>query len=180
MFNGEAFLLQAQYNQRMNQSLYRTCSRLTPEELNRDQGAFFGSINRTLNHILLVDTYWLHRLSKDKQQAALLDQQGRRIKITGVDQIVYAQFDELHAWRQRIDQHIVDYSEQLLHSDSDDQFLQPITHELQDGSKIRFPLVKALCHWFNHQTHHRGQITTLLSQQQVDYGVTDLLLMDLS
>ncbi|MCA9592923.1 MAG: hypothetical protein KC776_06415, partial [Myxococcales bacterium] len=30
---------------------------------------------------------------------------------------------------------------------------------------------------FNHQTHHRGQITTLLVQQGCDPGVTDLVAM---
>ncbi len=30
-------------------------------------------------------------------------------------------------------------------------------------------------HFFNHQAHHRGQVTTLLSQTGIDIGVTDLL-----
>jgi len=37
----------------------------------------------------------------------------------------------------------------------------------------RFGLL--LQHLFNHQTHHRGQTTTLLFQAGVDVGVTDLL-----
>ena len=32
-------------------------------------------------------------------------------------------------------------------------------------------------HFFNHQTHHRGQVTTLLSQLGRDYGATDLILL---
>ena len=34
-----------------------------------------------------------------------------------------------------------------------------------------------LMHVFNHQTHHRGQVTTLLSQAGQDVGVTDLVAM---
>lgn len=34
---------------------------------------------------------------------------------------------------------------------------------------------QALTHFFNHQTHHRGQVTTLLMQAGVDVGVTDLI-----
>ena len=36
-------------------------------------------------------------------------------------------------------------------------------------------LGKALLHFFNHQTHHRGQITTLLFQKGRDPGLTDLI-----
>ena len=39
------------------------------------------------------------------------------------------------------------------------------------------PLDQLLAHLFNHQTHHRGQLTTLLDQMGYDYGVTDLLAM---
>ncbi|MCB0406039.1 MAG: hypothetical protein KDD51_14750 [Bdellovibrionales bacterium] len=30
-----------------------------------------------------------------------------------------------------------------------------------------------VAHFFNHQTHHRGQTTTLLTQMGQDVGVTD-------
>ena len=39
----------------------------------------------------------------------------------------------------------------------------------------RVPMWIAVTHFFNHQTHHRGQITTLLSQLGRDAGVTDLM-----
>ena len=31
-----------------------------------------------------------------------------------------------------------------------------------------------MTHFFNHQTHHRGQITDLISRLGYDFGVTDL------
>jgi len=37
------------------------------------------------------------------------------------------------------------------------------------------PFFSLLVHFFNHQTHHRGQATTLLSQAGLDVGTTDLL-----
>src|SRR5690606_41600094 len=39
------------------------------------------------------------------------------------------------------------------------------------------PLWWSVIHLFNHQTHHRGQVTTLLMQQGIDPGVTDLIAM---
>jgi uncharacterized damage-inducible protein DinB len=39
------------------------------------------------------------------------------------------------------------------------------------------PLWFAMAHFFNHQTHHRSQATTMLQQLGRDYGVTDFLVM---
>jgi uncharacterized damage-inducible protein DinB len=44
-----------------------------------------------------------------------------------------------------------------------------------NGEQYAKPLFDVLLHFFNHQTHHRGQASTLLSQAGVDVGVTDLL-----
>jgi uncharacterized damage-inducible protein DinB len=41
--------------------------------------------------------------------------------------------------------------------------------------KRSYPMWVALAHFFNHQTHHRGQLTTLLSQSGIEPGVTDLV-----
>jgi uncharacterized damage-inducible protein DinB len=43
------------------------------------------------------------------------------------------------------------------------------------GDAREHEMWKALTHFFNHQTHHRGQVTTLLAQAGVDVGVTDLI-----
>jgi uncharacterized damage-inducible protein DinB len=43
------------------------------------------------------------------------------------------------------------------------------------GVQREHPMWQALTHFFNHQTHHRGQVTTLLMQAGVDVGVTDLI-----
>ena len=39
------------------------------------------------------------------------------------------------------------------------------------------PAWLAVTHFFNHQTHHRGQATTLLMQFGIDPGATDLVFM---
>jgi uncharacterized damage-inducible protein DinB len=43
------------------------------------------------------------------------------------------------------------------------------------GVRREHPAWIALTHFFNHQAHHRGQVTTLLMQAGVDPGVTDLI-----
>ena len=57
-----------------------------------------------------------------------------------------------------------------------DQLAAPLVY-VRHGQKIESPLWWSVAHLFNHQTHHRGQITTLLTQQGHDIGSTDLFAM---
>ena len=54
---------------------------------------------------------------------------------------------------------------------------RPVRYRTMDGSAYDHPLWWAVSHMFNHGTHHRGQITTLLKQLGRDPGVTDLMIM---
>lgn len=57
-------LLLAHYNRGMHQRLYGACEALTDEERKRERGAFFGSIHRTLNHLIVADEVWLRRFAE--------------------------------------------------------------------------------------------------------------------
>jgi uncharacterized damage-inducible protein DinB len=53
--------------------------------------------------------------------------------------------------------------------------LQTMRYANTKGVVREHPMWKALTHFFNHQAHHRGQVTTLLMQAGVDPGITDLI-----
>ena len=158
----------ARYNRWMNERLYAVAEGLGDEERKKDRGAFFGSIHRTLNHLLLADRVWLGRFTG----AALADGEIGPGGIRALDQELYADFDELRSERARTD-------------DALDAFVAPLTAEglaaplrfMRRGAEQSLPLWHALAHLFNHQTHHRGQVTTLLVQAGRDPGVTDLVAM---
>ena len=171
------FTLWARYNRQMNRRVYDTCAALTEAEWAEDRGAFFGSVQRTLNHILIADAYWLRRLDRRADRFVFQDEAGEPLPIEGADQVLYAALAVLSGWRDRLDEQIVQCVEHLQHDAVDLEWR--LTHRLPDGREVRFSLTQALCHWFNHQTHHRGQVTTLLTQMGHDVGVTDLLLFDL-
>lgn len=154
--------LQNRYNQWMNESLYERCQPLDPEMLSRDLGAFFKSIMGTLNHLLLADRLWLSRFA------------GQAYPITRLDTILYADFEMLRAERVVTDQSLTDYLVGLTEADLD----QPLHYTSVLSPEPRtLRLGDALLHLYHHQTHHRGQVTTLLSQLGVDFGETDLLFM---
>lgn len=150
----------ASYNRWMNGKLYDCCARLSDEERKRDAGAFFKSIHGTLNHLLLGDRVWLGRFT------------GKPFAVKALNQELYSDFEELRAERAKTD----DAIDAWLFSLTDADFAADLVYTSVVSPKPRrYPLWFAVTHFFNHQTHHRGQLTTLLMQRGIDPGVTDLI-----
>jgi uncharacterized damage-inducible protein DinB len=156
----DTFRTMAQYNRWMNERLYAVCAEIPDAERKRDRGAFFKSIHGTFNHLLLGDRLWLGRF---------LD---RPFPADSLDQDLYAEFNELRAERERTDEEILDFSESL---DEEGLARDFRFTTIVDPREHVFPFRHVLLHFFNHQTHHRGQVTTLIKQAGYEPGVTDLM-----
>ena len=158
----------ARYNRWMNDKLYAVASQLTDDERKRDQGAFFKSIHGTFNHLLLADRVWMGRFTGANPQGDWLGPGG----IRSLDQELYSDFDDL--WRERIktDGQIESWVATL----TAERLFSPLRFVRKEVVH-EHPLWWSLAHLFNHQTHHRGQVTTLLMQAGRDPGVTDLIAM---
>jgi len=132
---------------------------MSDDERKRDRGAFFGSIHRTLSHLVWADSIWLSRFT-GKTYAE---------RAWGAD--LFDDFATLCAARDSADTAILDWAGRL------DQAWLDSTLEYRassDARMRRMPAWIAATHLFNHATHHRGQLTTLLKQAGIDPGVTDL------
>lgn len=165
--------LMAHYNAWMNERLYAAASSLTDEALSAERNAFFGSILGTLNHLVVADRIWLGRYTfhpASYQALAALDTLNKPDRL---DQPMAADIRELRVLRQRLDACI----EALAQEIREEQLGQPLSYCNMKGVEARRNFFALLMHLFNHQTHHRGQVTTLLSQAGVDVGVTDLLML---
>ena len=162
--------IMAEYNQWMNAKLYAAAAALPSEELRRERGAFFGSLLGTLNHIMAGDTLWLQRFAKHPAGFPLLDPVRAITPPTSLTQSLFDDFTAMQAHRHRLDQVIVDWAASITEADLD--HLLDYRNSRGENRRQFFAL---LMHFFNHQTHHRGQATTLLSQAGVDIGDTDLL-----
>jgi len=158
----------ARYNRWMNDKVYAVANELTDAERKEDRGAFFGSIHRTLNHLLLADRVWLGRFAGTELQEGEMGPGG----IRSLDQELYADFDELRRERTKTDDDVDAFVATL----TDDKLRANLRYRRR-GAVNEFPLWHAVTHLFNHQTHHRGQVTTLLMQAGRDPGVTDLVAM---
>ncbi|MCR9278031.1 MAG: DinB family protein [Pseudomonadaceae bacterium] len=154
--------LMSQYSQWMNQKLYETCAQLDDSKRRENLGAFFGSIHLTLNHLLHGDRMFLSRFEGRDEQFAPL----------GSD--LFPDFNDLRSARKATDEHM-----QLWAQNVDEEWLgQTLTYTSMSDGKTR-----TVAHWilvthlFNHGIHHRGQVTTLLSQLGLDIGDTDIPFM---
>ncbi|NLG77232.1 MAG: damage-inducible protein DinB [Xanthomonadaceae bacterium] len=150
----------AAYNVWMNERLYAACSQVPDADRKRDLGAFFKSIHGTLNHILLADRIWMGRF------------EGIPYAFDTLRDELYADFEALKAARHSEDRRILAW----VSARSNEELAREVAYVSKVTPKPRrYPLWFALSHFFNHQTHHRGQVTTLLCQLGVDPGLTDLI-----
>lgn len=161
----------AKYNRDFNDRLYKLVAGLSDSERKKDLGAFFGSIHGTLNHILLADRIWLGRFAsafpamESLQQAQLVQQ------FSSLREELYADFTELSTQRQATDKVITQFADEL----TDTQLASTMKYHNSQGLQREHPTWVAVAHMFNHQTHHRGQLSTLLHQLGHDVGVTDFV-----
>ena len=163
--------LMAHYNQWMNQRMYAAASRLEANLLMKDQGACFGSVFGTLQHLAVGDTIWLLRFATHPSGFASLAPLQHGPKPTALNQPLFAHWADLQAYRQKLDATLVAWSQEIQPA----HLAQPLHYTNMAGVKQCKAFAPLVTHIFNHQTHHRGQASTLLHQMGVDVGVTDLL-----
>ena len=167
----EHIALMANYNQWMNRKVYEAAGTLTDGALAADRQAFFSSILGTLNHLVLGDTVWLKRFAEHPTAFSALLPLSAIATPTDLRQLAFADIRELSVHRAWLDQLILNWAGNLQETDLD----QPLRYNNMRGAAQEKPFFALLLHFFNHQTHHRGQVTTLLSQTGMDVGDTDLL-----
>jgi len=163
----------ARYNQWVNRRLLDKVQLLPAADIAKDRGAFFGSILGTLNHILVADMFWLRRFASSNACKDALAPMREMVMPTGLRDVLFNDIQTLRTKREEMDGLILDFSE----SWDDEMLVSPIRYRNMAGEKHEQPLGALLQHLFNHQTHHRGQVTTLLFQAGVDPEATDLLVM---
>jgi hypothetical protein len=148
---------------------------LSEDEGCRNRGALFGSIHHTLNHLVVGDLIWLARLrlsawpGVESLAVSLLEMPfgvslGRLLfedaaRLVGASPSPGAR---LGASLVQLHEHFAGLSVRCSNT--------------KDVLRAH-PVALGLAHLFNHQTHHRGQATTLLIQVGVDVGVADLVAM---
>jgi len=162
----------ARYNQWANRRLFEKVAQLPAEAIQDDRGAFFGSILGTLNHIFVADILWLSRFGTCEACLPL-----QPISILPppktLRDILFPEINDFIAGRERLDELIVDFGNML----TPELLHETIRYRNMAGEEHEGLLGSLVQHLFNHQTHHRGQVTNMLFQAGIDPGALDLLVM---
>ncbi|WP_343698962.1 DinB family protein [Caulobacter sp.] len=166
----------ARYNSWMNRKVYDAAKSLAPAELAADRGAFFGSVLGTLNHLIVGDTFWMRALSGHSKGEGLARTADRMPLARSLNHILFRDMAELEAHRHILDAGWQDFVDQLTEADMNEMVAYPSGRY----GALDCDAFALLCHVFNHQTHHRGQVSTLLTQAGLDIGSTDLLVQILN
>jgi uncharacterized damage-inducible protein DinB len=156
--------LMANYNAEMNRRLYGAADRLPDEERKADRGAFWRSLHGTLSHLLWADTQWMSRFDDWTKPEVGIKQSADMVQ----------DFATLQARREKADAAIVEWSEGV-----DEAWLAQdlVWFSGAANREMRKQRCKLVVHFFNHQTHHRGQAHALLTACGEDTGDTDLFLV---
>ena len=170
MSEKEQLSLMADYNQLMNQRIIKASSQLSEKDLLEDKGAFFKSVFHTLNHIMIGDILWLKRFTLHPAKFECLLPLNDMDKPEALDELLFDNLADFQKQRSDLDQLIIEWCEELMPEDLD----SVLHYKNFKGETHNKRLGGLILHVFLHQIHHRGQVTTLLSQQGIDFGETDI------
>jgi uncharacterized damage-inducible protein DinB len=156
----------ARYNAWQNRQLTEALDGVSLEVLRADQGAVFGSILGTLNHVLWGDRVWMHRFAPDRVEAPGCGLQASpdlcaTFGVWSADR--FAMDGRIRLWADRL--HAVDLTGDMTW----------VSGAL--GREVSKPLALCVVHMFNHQTHHRGQTHAMLTAAGAEGPVSDLFAM---
>ena len=151
MTNITNFQLLANFNTWANTKIFSSCKELDVTEYKKDRGAFFSSIHGTLNHLLVVDRAYIFHI------------EGKDHGLKSLDQILYENLFQLEKARIEEDKRLVD----LVNILSEESINKEITYNGFETGKTTYTINTILITLFNHQTHHRGQIHNMLSQEGI-------------
>lgn len=136
----------AGYNRWANERLYDAAAKLDDAQYRMDRGAFFGSVHGTLNHLVVADRIWMRRFTGTGE-------------VSPLDTILFERLEDLRAERAAEDARIIAFADGL----DDAGLARVIEYSNSAGRRFSQSVETALDHFFNHQTHHRGQVHALLS-----------------
>ena len=154
----------AAYNAEMNRRLYDAAARIADAERRRERGAFWGSLHGTLSHVLWGDRIWMSRFDGWPQPQVTQKQSGSMAD----------DFEALRRLRAETDSGISEWAARV----TDDWLAQDLAWFSPSVQKdLSAPRNFLVMHFFNHQTHHRGQAHAMITACGEKTGDTDLFIV---
>ena len=140
--------MMADYHQWAHARLLQYAEPLSQEEYHQPCGLYFTSVHGTFNHMLVGDCLWYGRFVNEPADLPGLDYE----LCSSREPLAAALTAQTNKW--------VDYLEQL----TEEQVGAELTYCSTMGKEYSFPTGQLLAHVFNHGSHHRGQISSIITQ----------------
>ena len=167
----EVFTLLADYNAKTNQEMFAVLEQVPAAKLAEKNGLFFDSIAGTLNHLLQADVAWIGRFAAsfpglEDIVAKLPDLKGKDPKTA-----IYPDLASFKKVRLVVDEAMKALAKKF----PEDKYGAVLNYKNMKGEAQSKTVWHALLHFFNHGTHHRGQIAAALDQLQVQNDFSNLI-----
>ena len=150
------------YNYWARDRQLEACAALTEEQFLRPMGSSFSSVRDTLAHLVAVEWVWLERW---------LGRSPTKIEGGEYSAETFPTLGTVRERWQRVESNMRSYLSGL----QDSALERPLSYTNFKGERWTYPLWQTLVHVVNHQTYHRGQITTLLRQLGASAPAIDFL-----
>jgi len=162
----------AKYNGGVNQSLIELLEPLRKEQIMMETKAYYPSIFETVLHNFIADITWLRRYrgvfsendSLSNCQLISLEEKGFRKEFE-------SDYTKLFQYRKELDDVIILFANGM----DEGKLSSVLKYKNYKGEELEKEVWKTLLHWFNHQTHHRGQISVLLDLIGIDHDYSSVV-----
>lgn len=155
------FLTLARYHAWATDKLLAEVALMSDAGYYKDSGLFFKSVHGTLNHMLVAEQHWYSRFSDGISLRLALNAELEPDRLA----VANALRSAIQRW------------EQLLRDVPSRRFDEKISYTRVSGEPVTTPFAATLAHVFNHGTHHRGQISTALTQLGLPAPEMDIIYM---
>jgi len=160
----EITMLMARYNQHANEQLFSTLETLPEAGLTENSGSFFGSILNLMNHNLVASINWLNRFRHSHLPLPFLDTPVLDMVYPGFGKPLHTSLRDLWEHQRGVDELFIALTQAL----TEPMLQQRVTYTDRTGQELTRVVWQALIHLFNHQTHHRGQVSQVLDERGVE------------
>jgi len=167
----ELFQLLAEYNKQTNQEVLGILEGLPQQQLSQDLGSYYSSILGLMNHILVTDATWIRRFGNNLPELNGLTPHLPTFELKTWKDIIWNSLSLLKPVRTSVDEVIVQAFQRV----SEDKYNLKIKYQDYKGQEQQKIAWYAFLHFFNHQTHHRGQVAVLLDQLSVENDFSNLI-----
>jgi uncharacterized damage-inducible protein DinB len=141
-----------------------------PYELKLD-GYFFKELPDLLEHLFVSDMMWLKAFMEIEDYGLSIVEEVSEIPKYG--ERVFKTYDEYVKYRVILDDFIIKYVERT----EEDLFEKTVSRVSRSGERFERKVSKALVHFFNHQTHHRGQVSNILDNMKIENNYSNMIFL---